>query len=398
MQLLAFIVLFLLAQMLLVLPLQAKQESRKPLTNDSKGQFIPIALRYAGIGNIYGLGYANSYTSEHKFLLGGVSGDVVALGGRYVYQMAKPNSAQYELMIGHVAEMNALTYFSRGTAIDQQSQGYGQRVSLHALSLNKRVMWGDFKWKWNVAFVTSQINGFSDERKNADIVTPNIHLTPFAQASLGVKVAKQYRLTNAQDAMQLAIDAQLRTPSAGYSGDTLMTVENDWSWQVFSKGTLRLNGFYSTVLAVAKKIPKQSDVRQAFGIDCNQLSEASNRQPCEAFENDIVSYITAHNNHGTARSLGGATYLPAYVQGRFRAANSAFLGLDYAHVVLDASWVPQLFLSQQVGFASDDPTHLTEHPQYSSSAGLQWWLSDIAVRAQYATGSEGGVFSLVISH
>jgi hypothetical protein len=355
-------------------------------------KILPIILHHGGIGTMYGVGYSDIYKKQYKYLLGGVLGDVEAVGTNVTYQ---PNDEKtYNFSFGYVQKINSLTYFERGTKINDNTQGYGQKAKLSALGANAELKLVDWNWKFSGAFVDSKIEGFTDDSKKEAIETPTIHLTPFRQLTLGVNAGKeQYFSQHKLSGVKYSFDLTNRTPSAGYSGDSVFTLENRWFFKVFRKSQLSLRGFYSTVLAVAEK---KIDARDAFSIECNQVSKASKRAECEKFENDISSYITEHNKKGTARALGGAKYLPAYAEGRFRASNSAFAGIDFTHHLADKKWVPNLYLSQAIGFANDDSSKLTDNSQTSLSGGFKWDLDELSLVAQYATGNDGSLFSFTV--
>ena len=177
---------------------------------------------------------------------------------------------------------------------------------------------------------------------------------------------------------------------------------------MFDSDTLVFNAFRSSATVTREGIIDEAEMRQKKGLGCVQGMPLY--ELCYAAETQKIKDQLAANRFGTAASLGGPNRLRAYDIGRFRAANSAYLGVEYRYnFSAEANPVNLYFLGgiktlfqfaffAEQGSVHDDASKLFEVSKPSYGAGFRAIISGLIYRFDIATGDEGTNFSLFIDY
>lgn len=138
---------------------------------------------------------------------------------------------------------------------------------------------------------------------------------------------------------------------------------------------------------------------------------ASAQTFCEGISQAIDDYIETESRVANSTSLGGPQRLRSYPISRFHDSYSFFTGVEYRYYFLeevkDFDFIIQkgvfeglqLAAFYELGNVSRklDGT-LFENLKYSVGGGVRLLLSSLVLRADYATGAEGGEFTAIIGY
>ena len=158
--------------------------------------------------------------------------------------------------------------------------------------------------------------------------------------------------------------------------------------------------FQSNAVVTSKATTNREELRQAIGLGCDQISEASAKEKCETVENKRLDERIALNTYGNAIALGGTQRLRSFKLGRYFAGNTQFFGTEFRWNLTDEKTPFDLFFMKGVrtgvqlaAFAEAgtvfDDVKQSDTFRHSYGVGARIILEGVTLRLDVATGEEG---------
>jgi len=393
--------LLLKAFLLLVVIFIGNEGIRIQAQEDSSFGVFPILLRTAGIGIFYGGGVI----AEN---IGGTSIDVVGakLLGRLDVEAALikdiPLIPEVLTLGAGTATLNEIFFdisYTRGAEEDapvtMQGAGSGAGAFIN-LTLFEKLL------NFSVAYAsnTFKFNQYLDEEEN-EIPLPQLHLTDLE--SVFLIYGGTLDLTD--DPSMPRSGGKVGFSQIGFTNTTELSGTDTFEAFVNvyiplgDKSTWVFHGFSSDATVSGQAITDIETIRNILNVDCEQVTGSpDSKDKCEQLSENLAKYISAHNQYGTARPLGGNKRLRAYRESRFRSAHSRFVGTEFRfnfpNFVGEA--LLQLAFFAETGSMADDPETLFEIQRSSYGTGIRGGVGNLLVRLDYATGEEGQEWHLIV--
>lgn len=177
-----------------------------------------------------------------------------------------------------------------------------------------------------------------------------------------------------------------------------------------SQDTLAFNLFYSDAFVIKKGETDYATYQLLDGLNCQAIPEGTERDSCLATEEKYIDERIAHNNFGTATSLGGTQRLRSYANGRFYAGKALSYGSEYRWNLTDERTPFDLIIAKGIrtgvqlsafidgGTVSDTTEDLFKDHKYSYGVGMRMVLEGLVIRADIANGDEGSEFILFLGY
>jgi hypothetical protein len=143
----------------------------------------------------------------------------------------------------------------------------------------------------------------------------------------------------------------------------------------------------------------ETEIKNILNVDCTSLT-SEDQDECNKLENNLASYISAQNQYGTARPLGGTSMLRSYRESRFRGAHSRFYGseLRFNFVEIFGSNILQFAIFAESGNVADKLSEISTNTRTSYGGGIRFIIDKLIVRLDSANGDEGGEWSLMVGN
>ena len=173
--------------------------------------------------------------------------------------------------------------------------------------------------------------------------------------------------------------------------------------------TLAFNFYRSDAKILRQASTDYATLQGAIGLNCGTLPAPA--QPgCLASEAEKINDRIVENTYGSATPLGGTQRLRAYPGSRFRAGHSLFYGIEQRWNLNDERTPFDVLIARGIrtgfqaaffaerGTVNDDASQLWSHMRTSYGVGFRMLLTGVIVRADWARGDEGNVFTFFINY
>lgn len=353
-------------------------------------QVLPIGLRYEGAGALYGALYKKD-SGKNSFLVGATGGDIKALGAMYTKHLSK--KFELSLALGVAQDINLETTYERGVTDDRGSR-YTQELNLTAIALGGRYQLIEDRWRLNFSIVKSTVELGKYENEYRDI--------QFDQANLfDIETLTSTFSTNIDfynNAKDLGIGFNLGVSSLsgrkGQSDHLVSHIGINSKVPVTSFLSYSLKGQINQASVSSKKYATEEKIKEALNAQCSTIVDSQKRTDCLELESDLVEYLKAHNNKGTANPIGGAGSLRSFREFRFKAANTAYysnelklsLGRLFNAGFTKSGKDIELISFYDVGFANDKTSDLFDKSVYSFGGGVNLKINKASIQLQASRG------------
>jgi hypothetical protein len=186
-----------------------------------------------------------------------------------------------------------------------------------------------------------------------------------------------------------------------YSSYHVYDANLSWYIPIGRKNTLAFNYYRSKAVVDRQGSTNFTELQNEIGLDCASIPDASERMNCEATETQFLNDVIAANTYGNASPLGGTQRLRSFVNGRFRAGQTVFYGMEYRWNLTDENtpvdWFIlkgrrtnfQLAFFAEAGAVADHSSELNDNLKYSYGTGFRLLFEGVTIRADVANGDEG---------
>ncbi len=405
------ILLAVLLTSLWAVPADALERRRDQFGRDF-GYFVyPLASDIPGLGKATGIGATvlNMFDTDTDFSGFHLTGDFDASG--------------YALLDLHLLPRTLILdggYFDYRVAVTSYGRGIDSRRDDYILP--------EAKGAWSVGQLTYTV---SERRFETYLRLATGHQrllrvldrdgTPFAAVDTRSKPTQQATLgailDYTDDRLDPRVGVRLETVRRRPRVDDPLRSEYDvqdynlTGYIPFRKSdTLALNFYRSDAIVTRKGVTDYATLQAQAGLNCGALPAGPAQQACQATETRQLNQIIATNEHGMATTLGGTQRLRSYPNYRFYAGHALFYGAEYRWNLTDERTPFDIYMARGIrtglqvaffaeqGTVNDDPGQLLHNLRTSYGAGFRLVLSGVVIRADVATGDEGGIFQLFINY
>jgi len=354
-------------------------------------EVLPVAARLEGAGTSLGAIY-KTQNNNHEYLLGASVLDIKVIGGLYQFRL----NNNLKIFVGGLLlkDLNFETSYLRGLQDDNDNK-YTQNLDITAISMGAEyeIINKSLFLKFNTTKSTVEFGDYSIDSEKIDLPGANL----FDVETLNIGLNLEFKLEDDRKEKGLLLSSGFNQLSGrkGQSDHLLTNFTLALKYPIIESVIFKFKALRSTAVASSSKYDKESEVRDALGVDCSGISNSSKRSECEKLENNLVQYIAAHNKYGTANAIGGSAGLRSFREQRFKAQNNqvtltelAFRLSDYLNSTLftkDRSL--DLVSFYDTGYASDEKSELMDKHLYSRGVGLNINSENNTVMLQYSEGS-----------
>jgi len=367
---------------------------------------LPGALHLEGVGTLYGAaaGIKDIDESDYNLYIGIAGGDANAFGlavtdvallnGRFSYIYAQADDAVKE------------TQYQRG---GDAGNVYEQDLSgnIHHFSLSHELPITNLTSTIAVSLSSVSQEGYADEDGNKIAINPS-GLHDIDALSMSAELAWDNLTSDNRTGLSgLETGSKLSASIKLDSGRTAQSDQGTFDYQVShhigigntALASFYLNGSHAFIVKQAKKYDSDAEVKNALDAQCTRLTDANEQIRCLQLEQDLTTYITASNNKGTAKAVGGSQGLRSYQESFFRGSNSIVEGMELQWQLPEFMQPGNTIALQWITFAegaqiADDFSELSENSRYSIGTGLRAYIGDVPTRVEFAHGEDGNAFLL----
>jgi hypothetical protein len=361
---------------------------------------LPFVGRTAGVGVYYGPVIAVQNIADTSTgiasgkVLGRVDGEGAVLTGFPIISDM--------LTFGYgVARLNQLyfdTSYTRGMEKDQKvtqtTSGKGSTMFLNWYFFDKHLQISNISAKWDVTF-----DKYFNENEE-EIELPDIHLEDLKTTFLINNLVVDFtdNIDNPTSGANFGLSYNIARTNTDYSGtDTLSYYANGFI-PIGSDSTWVFRGFRSTATVKQQGSTDEDTIRTKLNIDCDQLTNQNDKKECTDLKDAIVSYLSRHNEYGTATPLGGNSMQRSYREARFRGKHSAFVGTELRLNIPEifSNYQLQVAFIAESGSVNDSAENLGDEIVSSYGAALRLMVEKQTIRLEAAVGDESQEWHLTI--
>ena len=359
------------------------------ISSGSNAAILPIIQSFEGVGSVYGVAYQDRF-ERSEILLGVGTGAGNAAGGLYSYYLT-PN-LKLSLAGGVVDDLVYETTYLRGLQNDEDNV-YLQNIDLSGALLSARYSFLNslFALKLSTGQTTVKINSYEDDEGEVEL--PGVNLFDIETSIVSTGLEFNLRTQENFTLLHLGVDRSMMTGRTGQSDHTIDNYKAVLGIPITPIIILRFKHTQSKAAAAKTKYDNDTEIRDAFNVDCSTLSTTTDQARCQALEDQLVAYVLANNLYGSANALGGSASLRSFREQRFKAANTALNSTELAIRISELFGFSNKERSldfvtfYDVGYASDSLSKLWDKSYYSKGLGLNYNLNSISLRFQMAQGS-----------
>lgn len=361
---------------------------------------LPGAVNLQGIGNIYGVAGGVKHLGKHDIstYVAVATGDAEAFGlaitdipflyGKLSYAYAQADGVTKE------------THYRRGASIgtvyDQDLSG-----NVHTLALTHALPFPNLTSTLGITKSTVSLDGYALEA-GGDISINESGLGDIDTTSLSANATWDTRdgpkglAPGSKVSTSLVFD--LGRSGQSSQGQVNYQLSHHISTSSSTLLSLYVNGSHAFILSKASDYDTDGEVRDALDAQCDTLS-ANEQHDCLKLERDLVDYIVASNNEGTALAVGGSQGLRSYQESFFRGRHSLVEGAELQWRLPDQWQFSKQSELQWVAFiedaqVADEIENLTSNSQYSVGTGVRAYIGDVPARLEFAHGKDGNALLL----
>lgn len=287
---------------------------------------LPIVLKLEGIEPIYGVAAGVNGLTGDRFNVYAVKG----FGGADAQGIVTTDIPVGGKALGlnafavQVNQLDFKTSYTRALAGDspirQRVAGYGVGATLDAYFAARAL-----KLTGGLAFSAIQLKAFFNDSGD-EIPLPGANLADIKTRStiLGVAWDKTDGAVSPRAGYRLQAGGVTAEGRSGQSDTLTATYQGTGYVPLGDRLTWVVHGMVSdaSILRKQTQYDTPSQVDAALRIDCSGLANARQQADCTRLKSQLIDYITANNNVGTATPLGGSIYLRGFRELRYRAAHT----------------------------------------------------------------------------
>ncbi|PCI39712.1 MAG: hypothetical protein COB53_02745 [Elusimicrobia bacterium] len=332
----------------------------------------PIVGGAAGVKNVFQEG---TVLAAFK-TFGKIRGGGVALRGYRVFD----DRGTLSVGVGVLEEAEFTTQYGRGYEqrflLEQVINGYGFGARLRFEPIPDR-------FAWSAGFSSSLIA--FEEYKNRSGEKIPISLRDFKDINtnaifLGLELGLLQR-----DPKLLQLEESLTVVGGRVAQSDMALFKTRLHGRREFSGRLRVSftAGMSNAVIIREVGPGRVDGR------CNTVADPAFQLDCQRVEDQITEFVVKSNKVGTSLPLGGSRGLRSYREARFKAAHTGLSGLE-------VGWTPvkrfpvEVVAFYELGHASDNLAALISRSRYSAGGGVRIGGEELALRAEFSYGHEGG--------
>jgi|GEM_PF-6067569 len=362
--------------------------------------FLPWAIRPAGVGEVYGVvgGYQSRSPGGGTFLagksIGKIDGEGLLLGGLSFWD----RSITVGMGVVRINELRWEVSYTRGMAEDQPvllfANALGGGISL------KGSFWDEFL---TLRSSLVAVNFVFEHYENTDlerIEFPGTGLSDLNSSILTNEISLAFWLPEEKKIPQ-GLRFGVRQTDFHNATKLSETRNLDWFlaadlplWQGLA---LSMEAFRSDATVTRQAIVDKNEILSTLDVDCDTTSSTAQKTDCETLRTQLTDYISAHNEFGTARPLGGSRYLRAYREGRFRAAHTRYSKTELSWTFsLSDRLNGQLGVFRETGEAADQVEDLPAANRSTEGAGFRLFFNGISYHLEYAKSDDSSEWHLML--
>jgi len=183
-----------------------------------------------------------------------------------------------------------------------------------------------------------------------------------------------------------------------------------WYLPIGHRNTLVFNYYRSKAVVDETGSTNFSELQNAIGLNCGSIADSPARTNCETTETQFINEVIASNTYGNASPLGGTQRLRSFVNGRFRAGQTVFYGVEYRWNLTDENTPVDWFILKgrrtnfqvaffaEAGAVADHSNELNSKLKYSYGTGFRMLFEGVTIRADVARGSEGSEVQVFLDY
>ncbi|MBT7892650.1 MAG: hypothetical protein HN580_26815 [Deltaproteobacteria bacterium] len=361
---------------------------------ESHYYLFPAAVRLAGIGTIYGVGfYLENIASSTIDFGGGKSAGRIDATGTAVRDINFFDD-NFSLTIG-VLQVNKLMMdisYTRGMADDdpvtQQGSAQGGAISGRWNFFEPTAVLNTTVVSWGFKF-----DDYLSQGDEATIEMPKIHLSDLNAVLIINDLTFNFTDSdvNPRSGLKLGLShTQFNTGTQFSSTSTISYFINGYL-PLGESFSFVLRGFGSDAAVTSRKTTDLDEIKNILAVDCSQVTDAAKQTECQNLTDNLAAYILAHNENGTAALLGGDNMLRSYREGRVRGAHARFWGSELRYDIPFKTFITQFqtAIFHEQGSATDNLSELGDVTRSSSGLAVRLSLDELTVRLETANGDEG---------
>lgn len=365
--------------------------------------FAPFVSRLAGVGSFYGpiIGMQNIPSSTIDLIGGKTFGRIEAAGILIAQIPISKDHFSFSAGVVQVDQMFLDISYTRGMIEDdpvtQVGNAQGAALVLHWDLFRPKVIFNTTIASWDFKF-----DKYLTYKEEDTLSLPGIHLGDLKSTFLINDFVLDF--TDSPElptsGFKAGINLASHTTNTQFSGTNTASYFLNAYLPIAENHTLLFRGFGSDTSVSQQKVTDPDEIKSILAVDCNQVSDAAQKADCERLKENIASYLSAHNQYGTATPLGGNKMLRSYREARFRGAHSRFMGtelrLNYPGSGFVSNYQMAIFFER--GAVADDLGNLSQQTADSSGVALRLQLKDLYVRLETANGDEGAEWFFTIGN
>lgn len=362
---------------------------------------LPIALRTPGIGFYYGIGVSGQDLTSGNFslaaakLFGQLDAEVALMSELEIFS----DSVTMGFGAANANEFLFDISYTRAMAEDQAVTLVGNGVGYGAFA---NITTFDDHLVFPIAFINSSIafEEFQDQN-GSTIPLPGLHLGKLNMNTLSYGLVLNFidDVSSPSSGIVLSAKQTDLLSSTDYSDTRLFELAFNGYIPFSDDVTLVVRALSSDATITREGTTDEAKIKDILSVDCSSLT-GSEFKACNDHLDNLVSYISAHNEKGTARPLGGSSMLRSYRESRFRGAHSRFLGSELRINFPDfiSNMTLQFALFAESGNVADELADITTNTRNSYGAGTRVLFEKLIIRLDVANGDEGSEWSLMVGN
>lgn len=386
-----------------VSPASAMERRRDQFFKEDGHYIVPVPYSYPGIGEgVLLLGvYANAFDTYTDFAGFVIGGDVEGFGAVVTDVHLVDRTLLAEFATQKLSKVAVFNYNGRGMDTDKDDYSILDVDNVETLTTRLRGTFFERMLEISGLVVQNEYHlaALRDRDGNLIFDASDSENTDFQYYTLTMQLDWTDDYQDPRKGVRYNISRWWRDETAEGASEYYQQEHNLTAYVPVGRiSTWTFNYFQSDAYVTRQGDTDFNSVESRMGLDCASLTGEQQTQ-CENAVNNTI----AHNRYGTAASMGGASRLRSYPEGRYQGAHTVFYGTEFR-------WnLTEEFSPFDVGFAkdirtgvqlaafwerasvADEKSQLGDIWRDSYGVGLRLVMtSGLVFRAEYAYGDEGG--------
>jgi len=389
-----------------VMALEWQPRNRDQFSTVHSHFVYPIILELPGVGSSSGIGATvlNANDSDVDFTGFALRGDFDVTGGTMLNYHLLKNRLLFD--IGIYNFVAAVTQYRRGIE--------SKRDDFIIPRLEGNFAESQLTWSFNQRRIEAFVHLAAGRERITQIIDSQDQIFPFNNddarnertTTLGLRLDNTDDLVHPHTGYRLDLGLKLPQNVDPLSSDYVITDYNGTFYVPLRQhDVLSFNFFRSDAHVTSEVKADYASLQQAKGLNCTSGDDA-----CLQAESDYINQLILQNRYGTATSLGGLQRLRSFPYARYYAGHSMSYGFEYRinfnnvknpfnyYIAKGVKTGLQLALFGEQGSVAERSNELFDNIKTSYGIGFRLLLTDLVIRGDYATGSEGDEFTLFFDY